>query len=112
MNPKPGTPGYKPPVPQRLKEALQRAVRGDKPATGARFRPDGEGADGIKAENVVWIFATARSGSTWLGAMMDEMSAQTVWREPLVGYLFGHLYYDRAKHLIGKTGKHFILGDG
>jgi hypothetical protein len=67
---------------------------------------------GIKDENVVWIFGAARTGSTWLSRMMGELDGQTVWREPLVGALFGNLYYDRAKHLIGKTGKHYILGDG
>jgi Sulfotransferase family len=67
---------------------------------------------GIRPENVVWIFGSARTGSTWLSRMMGELEGQTVWREPLVGALFGNLYYDRAKHLIGKTGKHYILGDG
>jgi hypothetical protein len=67
---------------------------------------------GIRAENIVWIFGAGRTGSTWLAAMMDELKGQTVWREPLVGALFGNLYYDRAKHLIGKPGKHYILGDG
>jgi hypothetical protein len=69
-------------------------------------------AGGIRAENIVWIFGAGRTGSTWLAAMMDELKGQTVWREPLVGALFGNLYYDRAKHLIGKPGKHYILGDG
>jgi hypothetical protein len=77
-----------------------------------RHRTRGEEPDGIRPENMVWIFATARTGSTWLAAMMDEMERQSVWREPLVGALFGNLYYDRAKHLIGKKGKHYILGDG
>ncbi len=67
---------------------------------------------GIKPENVVWIFGASRTGSTWLSRMMGEMEGQTVWREPLVGALFGNLYYERAKHLIGKHGKHYILGDG
>jgi hypothetical protein len=67
---------------------------------------------GIRPANLVWIFGAARTGSTWLSRMMGEMDGQTVWNEPLVGALFGNLYYDRAKHLIGKQGKHYILGDG
>jgi hypothetical protein len=111
VSPRPGTPGYRPSAPQRLIEALRRAVRGGrKPATGARYRPGGEGVGGVRAENVVWIFGSARTGSTWLGAMMDEMSNQTVWREPLVGALFGNFYYVRAGHRIDKRGEHFILG--
>jgi hypothetical protein len=66
---------------------------------------------GIAPENIVWIFGASRTGSTWLSRMMGELKGHTVWREPLVGALFGNLYYDRAKHLIGKPGKHYILGD-
>jgi hypothetical protein len=67
---------------------------------------------GVRPGNRVWIFGAARTGSTWRARMMDEMDGKTVWNEPLVGALFGNLYYDRAKHLIGKQGKHYILGDG
>jgi hypothetical protein len=66
----------------------------------------------ISPENIVWIFGAARTGSTWLSEMMGELRGHIVWREPLVGALFGNLYYERAKHLIGKPGKHYILGDG
>ena len=69
-------------------------------------------AGGIRAENVVWIFGTARTGSTWLSRMMGELEGHTVWLEPLVGALFGDLYYERAKHRIGKMGEHYILSDG
>ncbi len=97
---------------RRLKQAGRRIARKSR-AVGVRAqRPDGGGDGGIKAENIAWIFGTGRTGSTWLGQMMDEMEGQAVWREPLVGALFGNLYYDRAKHLIGKKGKHYILGDG
>jgi Sulfotransferase family len=78
----------------------------------ARRRLGGEQASGIRPENVVWIFGSARTGSTWLSRMMGEVEGQSVWNEPLVGALFGNLYYERAKHLIGKPGKHYILGDG
>ena len=100
-------------VARRLKQAerwIARKVRVFEVRT--RRRSSGEEVGGIKPENVVWIFGTARTGSTWLSRMMGEMRGHTVWREPLVGALFGNLYYDRAKHLIGKQGKHYILGDG
>ena len=63
----------------------------------------------IRAENIVWIFGTARTGSTWLALMMEELEGHTVWREPYVGELFGRLYYDwvGVKHF---QTKHFILG--
>ncbi len=37
------------------------------------------------------------------------MEGQTVWREPLIGALFGNLYYKRAGHRLGGRGKHYIL---
>jgi hypothetical protein len=62
---------------------------------------------GVKPENIVWIFGAGRTGSTWLSRMMGELEGQTVWREPLVGELFGHLYYIRAPH---RRGRNFVLG--
>jgi len=98
----------------RLEQAGRRMARKGRAALGrrARRRPGGEEVGGIRPENVVWIFGSARTGSTWLSRMMGELRGQTVWREPLVGALFGNLYYDRAKHLIGKEGTHYILEDG
>src|ERR687889_700908 len=64
---------------------------------------------GVRPENVVWIFCSNRSGSTWLSSMMGEVEGHEVWNEPLVGKLFGDLYY------VGAAGhqkvKHYILGD-
>ena len=66
-------------------------------------------AGGVDPENVVWIFCSNRSGSTWLSSMMGEVEGHEVWNEPLVGKLFGDLYY------VGAAGhqnvKHYILGD-
>jgi hypothetical protein len=70
-----------------------------------------EGAYGIRAENIIWIFGGARTGSTWLSEMMGELEGCAVWNEPLVGALFGNLYYERAGHRIGKPGRNHILGD-
>ncbi len=97
---------------QRLVQAGQR-IMGKSRGMRIKARRQLGGVDsGIRPENVVWMFGTARTGSTWLARMLGELQGYTVWREPLVGALFGNLYYDRAKHLIGKTGKHYILGDG
>ena len=66
-------------------------------------------AGGVDPENVIWIFCSNRSGSTWLSSMMGEIEGHEVWNEPLVGKLFGDLYY------VGAAGhqkvKHYILGD-
>ena len=74
-----------------------------------RLKASAPRAGGVDPENVVWIFCSNRSGSTWLSSMMGEIEGHEVWNEPLVGKLFGDLYY------VGAAGhqkvKHFILGD-
>src|SRR5919112_2139189 len=63
----------------------------------------------VEPESVVWIFCSNRSGSTWLSSMMGEIEGHEVWNEPLVGKLFGDLYYaGAAGH---QKVKHYILGD-
>src|SRR5829696_6291021 len=64
---------------------------------------------GIDPKNIVWIFGSGRSGSTWLSSMMGDMEGHALWGEPWVGALFGNHYYrevDVRKH---KT-EQFILG--
>ena len=53
----------------------------------------------MEPEALIWIFGAARTGSTWLSRVMSELDGQEVRNEPLVGALFGNLYYDRARHL-------------
>src|SRR5215208_3457912 len=48
--------------------------------------------DKLRADNIVWIFGTGRSGSTWLGSMMGDPAGFWLWDEPLVGRLFGEFY--------------------
>ena len=69
----------------------------------------GAEASGINPENIVWIFGSGRSGSTWLSSMMGDMTGQTLWGEPWVGTLFGRFYYsagNEQKH----EHSHFIMG--
>jgi len=66
------------------------------------------GAGGVEPENVVWIFCSNRSGSTWLSSMMGEIEGHEVWNEPLVGKLFGDLYYTGAAG--HQKVKHYIAG--
>jgi hypothetical protein len=68
-----------------------------------------------KPENVVWIFGFGRSGSTWLSAMMADLEGHTLWREPLVGALFGNLYYNVSYYGIEvgealRNSPSFVLG--
>ncbi len=84
-----------------------------RPLAALRSRPAvsvaGTQTSSINPENIVWIFGSGRSGSTWLSSMMGELSGQTLWGEPWVGGLFGDFYYrgvDERKH----KNPQFILG--
>jgi len=63
----------------------------------------------IKAEDLVWIFGTGRSGSTWLASMMGESAGGRLWNEPLVGKLFGEFYDDMLPRSRGRDT--FIMAE-
>jgi Sulfotransferase family len=69
------------------------------PETGV----DGHSAGGVAPGNMIWIFGTGRTGSTWLAAMMEEPEGHDVWFEPRVGTVFDPQRFQRH------GGKHFIL---
>jgi len=79
---------------------------------GSRLQGGLEGSGqttGVNPENVVWIFCTARSGSTWMRSMLDDLLDGEVWEEPKVGRLFGE-FYSRAKPTqLGRTN--YVLGE-
>jgi len=64
---------------------------------------DWHSAGGVAPENMIWIFGTGRTGSTWLAAMMEEPEGHDVWFEPRVGTVFD------PQRLQRHGGKHFIL---
>jgi Sulfotransferase domain len=63
---------------------------------------------GVRPENIVWIFGSGRSGSTWLSSMMGDLTGQTLWGEPWVGTLFGNFYYGQDEGR--RNNPQFILG--
>ncbi len=82
---------------------------------GARVRNRLSGSDpltrvsGLCPENMIWIFCTHRSGSTWLSSMMAELGGHTVWVEPCVGRLFGDFYHRAQKRQLASPS--FIMGN-
>ena len=79
---------------------------GAKPAGGGAGT---EAGNNIRPENIVWIFGSGRSGSTWLSSMMGDVEGHALWGEPWVGTLFGNYYYrevEKGKH----QAPHFIMG--
>jgi Sulfotransferase domain len=69
----------------------------------------GREASGINPQNIVWIFGSGRSGSTWLSSMMGDIEGHTLWGEPWVGALFGNYYYRGVAERKHET-LHFIMG--
>jgi hypothetical protein len=94
----------------RFKRAWRRAVNKGKSLRSRvrRSSPAGE-TPSVRPESIVWIFGTGRSGSTWLGSMMEDLDGYAMWNEPLVGNLFGNFYYFRVGGR--KLGRHSILGE-
>ncbi len=64
---------------------------------------------GFEPENIVWIFGSGRSGSTWLRSMMKDLKRHHLWEEPMVGQLFGQ-FHDRAPE-VELRRPDFIMGD-
>jgi hypothetical protein len=60
----------------------------------------------VNPENVIWIFGHGRTGSSWLAKMMRDLPDHALWNEPLVGELFGNLYYAKDGDFRGRA---FIL---
>jgi LPS sulfotransferase NodH len=91
----------------RFERAWRRVVRSLR--SRAR-RPSRAGEPrGVRPENIVWIFGTGRSGSTWLGSMIGGLHGCAMWNEPLVGNLFGNFHYFRVGGR--KPGGQYILGE-
>ena len=97
---------------QRLKKLQQRLEENQRELTRLRMQAEGDngGAEvgGVKPENVIWIFGTGRSGTTWLASMLQSLPDFERWEEPLVGSLFGEFYYGRAAH---RRGGGQIMGE-
>jgi hypothetical protein len=64
----------------------------------------------IKPENMVWIFGSPRTGSTWLSEMMAVPRGNELWREPQFGLVLAlrNLVVNKEQRL---ASRHFLLGD-
>lgn len=59
----------------------------------------------VDQEQVVWMFGTRRTGSTWLGFMLRDLPGGHKWGEPLLGTFIGDFYYKFQD----KTGRNHIF---
>lgn len=68
----------------------------------------GSRVDDVRAERLVWIFGSPRTGSTWVGSIIEEQPRQSLWFEPRVGVLFGNFHQNtRPSH----KNRDFIMGE-
>jgi hypothetical protein len=101
---------------RQLKRANKSLARQEQENAALRARlarrEAGDEVEGIKPENIVWVLGSGRTGSTWLSGMMKALPDHARWNEPLVGYLFGDLYYKRSLRGNKVDKENFILGSG
>jgi Sulfotransferase family len=93
---------------RRLAGARQRAsleISGLRSLFSGSYSREG----GVDPANMIWIFGSGRSGSTWLRSMMGEMGGYRVWDEPMVGRLFGEFYARTPKENL--SSPNFVMGD-
>src|SRR5918995_1259945 len=99
---------------QRI-ERLRREL-GEKSKENARLRSRlaagsfGLPGGSVKPENMIWMFGSGRTGSSWLSTMMGDLGGHARWNEPYVGELFGTAYYIRAGDRM-RGRKDYALGD-
>lgn len=86
---------------EQLEKVRRRVARKDQQLARLRENLTKRAAEartgGPRPENIIWIFGTARTGSTWLSALMGDLPEHEEWREPNVGNLFGTHYYRRLE---------------
>src|SRR5215208_354935 len=100
------------PVPEAAEDRERLAAR-DREISRLKARlaaGGGASAGGVRPENLIWLFGVARTGSSWLGAMMRDLEGHAMWNEPYVGDVFGYAYYMRAGEQ-QRQRKDYILGD-
>ena len=86
----------------------QRLRRKNREIAKLREELDRARGDEFDPSRIIWIFGSGRTGSTWMGRMLGELPGSAVWREPVVGALFGEFYFDRFPH---RRGREFLFAD-
>lgn len=64
--------------------------------------------DRVRPENIIWVFGSGRTGSSWLSRMMGGLDHHFRWNEPYLGELFGRFYENHSRYRIDK---HFVMAD-
>ena len=95
---------FEPPFVKGLKAFLH--VRGGVTRSAVPLAFPVSGREGQpNPENIIWIFGSGRSGSTWLASMMGDFAKHEVWFEPRLSEVFGNEFLKR------REGTNFIFSD-
>src|SRR5215208_2555058 len=70
-----------------------RALLAERDRQVVSLQAGSDGSEGVRPENLIWIFGTGRSGNTWLSSIMGDIRGHATWGEPRVGILFGEFYF-------------------
>lgn len=49
----------------------------------------------VREDQIVWMFGSPRTGSTWISGVMADLRNGRRWNEPHVGLLFGSFLYEK-----------------
>jgi len=88
---------------QRLREQAREIEESRRSARGERR------ASAIRPENVVWVFGSPRTGSTWLGRIASELSGHHTWNEPFLGVMLG--FRETLANRSYTRSPNFVLGE-
>lgn len=94
-----------------------RPVRGNRSREVERQRGELAGRDGDspashgipEPENIVWIFSSGRSGTTWVRDMMRDLPGYWAWEEPRVGSFVGNFYNKSGDNQL--KARNFIMSE-
>lgn len=60
-------------------------------------------------KNLVWIFGSPRSGTTWLAELLGHYPSNTVWWEPFIGVILGAEWKNRHFDTFNKIKPDFFF---
>lgn len=95
------------PGPDRLEQTWE----ADRPHVRLADRDGRASSSGrsVSPENLVWIFSSGRSGTTWVRDMMSELPGHWAWEEPRVGTLFGGFHGNAGPNQL--KARNHIMGE-
>lgn len=89
---------------KKVDNNLQESFDEFTPLNANELKPLTQDQENILESNLVWIFGSIRSGSTWLGTQLLKHESHVIWPEPYIGW---HLDSIRDWHY-GNEDRYFF----